>query len=41
MVAVFYWTNAEVLQWLTVYVELPQYRDVFYKLNITGRHLPR
>ncbi|CAI8033145.1 Stromal interaction molecule 1 [Geodia barretti] len=38
---VFHWTSAEVVHWLTVYVELPQYGDVFYKLNVTGRHLPR
>ena len=37
----FHWTSAEVVHWLTVYVELPQYGDVFYKLNVTGRHLPR
>ena len=38
---VFHWTSEQVVQWLTVYVELPQYKDIFYKLNITGRHLPR
>ena len=39
--AVFQWTNDDVIFWLEGYVELPQYSEVFRKHNITGRVLPR
>ncbi|XP_040282613.1 stromal interaction molecule 1 isoform X5 [Bufo bufo] len=38
---VYNWTADEVVQWLIAYVELPQYEEVFRKLQLSGRDMPR
>lgn len=35
------WTVDEVVQWLINYVELPQYVDIFRKMNLNGSAMPR
>uniref|UniRef100_A0AAY4EAQ7 SAM domain-containing protein n=1 Tax=Denticeps clupeoides TaxID=299321 RepID=A0AAY4EAQ7_9TELE len=39
--AVYNWTVDEVVEWLIAYVELPQYEDVFRKMNFNGSAMPR
>ena len=41
MTGVHNWTTSDVEEWLTSYVELPQYSQVFRKFRIDGRSLPR
>ena len=36
----FNWTNEDVVEWLEIHVELPQYSSAFRKNEITGRQLP-
>ncbi|XP_043928976.1 stromal interaction molecule 1 isoform X2 [Protopterus annectens] len=38
---VYNWTVEEVVQWLTNYVELPQYEEAFRKLQLSGHAMPR
>ncbi|XP_075054508.1 stromal interaction molecule 1 isoform X4 [Mixophyes fleayi] len=38
---VYNWTVEEVVQWLITYVELPQYEEIFRKLQLSGRDMPR
>lgn len=35
------WTVDEVVEWLKNYVELPQYEEIFRKLQLSGRDMPR
>lgn len=35
------WTNAEVIDWLTNSVHLPQYADIFSSAGINGSVIPR
>ena len=39
--AIHNWTVSDVAEWLTDYVELPQYIEAFEKLGIDGKVLPR
>ncbi|KAJ8392048.1 hypothetical protein AAFF_G00078540 [Aldrovandia affinis] len=38
---VYNWTVDEVVEWLITYVELPQYVEVFRKMNFNGSAMPR
>ncbi|XP_040190691.1 stromal interaction molecule 1 isoform X1 [Rana temporaria] len=38
---VYNWTLDEVVEWLKNYVELPQYEEIFRKLQLSGRDMPR
>ena len=38
---VYNWTVDEVVDWLTVNVELPQYADTFRDKSVNGHLLPR
>ncbi|XP_056905418.1 stromal interaction molecule 1a isoform X2 [Takifugu flavidus] len=38
---VYNWTVDEVVEWLITYVELPQYAEVFRKMNFNGTVMPR
>lgn len=38
---VYNWTVDEVVQWLITYVELPQYEETFWKLQLSGHAMPR
>ncbi|XP_029375838.1 stromal interaction molecule 1b isoform X2 [Echeneis naucrates] len=38
---VYNWTVQQVVNWLLISVELPQYSDTFRKLQLNGRSLPR
>nr|XP_035115958.2 stromal interaction molecule 1-like [Callithrix jacchus] len=38
---VYSWTVDEVVQWLITYVELPQYEEIFWKLQLSGHAMPR
>ncbi|CAI5693130.1 unnamed protein product [Oreochromis niloticus] len=38
---VYNWTVDEVVEWLIIYVELPQYVDAFRKMNFNGSAMPR
>ncbi|CDW60010.1 Stromal interaction molecule [Trichuris trichiura] len=35
------WSNADMINWLVNYVELPQYREVFEQMKLNGSILPR
>ncbi|KHJ46894.1 hypothetical protein D918_02433 [Trichuris suis] len=35
------WSNADMINWLVNYVELPQYRQVFEQMKLNGSILPR
>lgn len=38
---VYNWTVDEVVEWLITYVELPQYAEMFRKMNFNGSVMPR
>ncbi|XP_064414135.1 stromal interaction molecule 1b isoform X3 [Latimeria chalumnae] len=38
---VYNWTVEEVVQWLISYVELLQYEEIFRRLQLSGRNMPR